>query len=483
MDMIKMKINGKTVSAAPGSTVLQAARENDIYIPTLCHFEGLEPRANCRICIVEVEGMRTFQPACATKIQAGMVVNTDTDAVRNARKSILQLILADHAVDCHHCMRIGSSKCDDLDPLFCEMCFWCDCPRDGFCELQTLAREYKVDVLPYTINADRYAADESLGSVIRNPNKCIKCRRCVDVCGEIQTVHNLSVKNRGTDMMVIPELGKPMAESVCVRCGRCVEVCPTGAIFMKEHIDEMIYQTHKYGITTVAQLDARVISKLEERYKLEAGTISTEQVITALHKVGIDYVVTDQYAKGVAFEEAVKAFGESSGQMIVTNSYAVKNFVDRYFPDMKESMISLDSPQKIFGDTVKNQFAKEKDLDPALIRTINVTVSNEECAEAAETGCVDFALNDRELYRMMLRTGGAPHLKRGTSPDTIGEIHPTPITETENFMDKGTADVLSLNISGKSITVAVANNLGQTRRLLEQVKEGNPTADIIWLRA
>lgn len=247
MDMLTMTINGKEISVTPGSTILEAARENGIYIPTLCHFEGLPSHANCRMCVVEVEGMRTFQPACATKVSANMVLHTDTEAIRNVRKSVLELILADHAVDCHHCLRIGSSKCADLDPVFCEMCFWCDCPRDGFCELQTLAREYHVDVLPYAINADKYPVDNSLGSITRNPNKCIKCRRCVDVCGEVQTVHNLSAMNRGTDIMIVPEMGKPMSESSCVRCGRCASVCPTGAIYMEEHKDPMLYSQELYG--------------------------------------------------------------------------------------------------------------------------------------------------------------------------------------------------------------------------------------------
>ena len=203
MAEVKLTINGKQITAEKGQTILQAAKNNDIYIPTLCHFEGIEGRANCRICVVEVEGMRTFQPACVTKVSEGMAVNTDTDKIRAARKTTLELILSHHAVDCHHCMRIGSSSEQSLDPKFCEMCFWCDCVRDGFCELQSLAREYHVDVLPFIQHEKDYEEDTSLRSVIRNPNKCIKCRRCVDVCGEVQTVHNLSMANRGREIMFL----------------------------------------------------------------------------------------------------------------------------------------------------------------------------------------------------------------------------------------------------------------------------------------
>ena len=141
--------------------------------------------------------------------------------------------MAHHAVDCHHCMRIGSSSEESLDPRFCEMCFWCDCERDGFCELQALNREYHVDVLPYIQHEHDYENDDSLDSVIRNPNKCIKCRRC----------------------------------------GHCVDVCPVGAIYMKEHKDEVLYMTHSYDVNTVAQVSENIIPEMTQLFKVEKGAI------------------------------------------------------------------------------------------------------------------------------------------------------------------------------------------------------------------
>lgn len=483
MDSVAIMINGKEVQAPAGSTILQAARENGIHIPTLCHFEGLEARANCRMCIVEVEGMRTFQPSCATRVREGMVINTDTEAVRNARKTVLELILADHAVDCHHCMRIGSSKCDDLDPVFCEMCFFCDCPRDGFCELQTLAREYHVDMLPYVINAERYEEDKSLGSVIRNQNKCIKCRRCVDVCGQVQTVHNLSVMNRSTDMTIIPQMNKSMADSSCVHCGRCPAVCPTGAIYMKERKDELLFYTHGYEFKTVAQLDEKVIPELEKNFKLPSGTISTMQLVSALRKIGIDYVVTDKYAKGQADAAAGKIIEEAAGTVLLTQSPAVRNFIERFYPDMKDQVTVVDSVQKTFGDYVKNVFAKEQGLDPTQIKTINITSSNEACAEAVETKCVDFALNSRELYRIFLRSGGAPHRRDGSIPDSFGRPEEMLLSDDYDFMDRDEPKRTILTVKGKQVSVAAANNLGQTRQLLEQFSKGTCDVDVLWLRA
>ena len=471
MAEVRLTINDKDCKASEGMTILEAARANDIRIPTLCHFEGLEGRANCRMCVVEVEGMRTSQPACVTKIREGMVVQTETEKLQAARKATLELIMAHHAVDCHHCMRIGSSSEQSLDPKFCEMCFWCDCERDGFCELQTLNREYHVDVLPYIQHEKDYEVDKSLDSVIRNPNKCIKCRRCVDVCGQVQTVHNLSMANRGRDIMVVPEMGRPMAESACVRCGHCVDVCPVGAIYMQEHKDEVLYMTHSYDVNTVAQLSEDVIPELTELFKVEDGAISMNQVCSALHKIGFDKVVTDECAKKASAKQAAEIIEKKiSGKepVIITNSSAVVNFVDRYFTDMKDKIDAYESAQTIFGRAAGegNAFGLGKP-----VKTVNITKVKEMGAEAKETGNVDYVWNARELYRVFLRTGGAPHRKGATAFDTFaGEEsvlpYPQLLGDKEWTLTPDYEEVAIL-VDGKAYKCAVACNLGQVRRLLE----------------
>ena len=466
MAEVKLTINGKQITAEKGQTILQAAKANNIYIPTLCHFEGIEGRANCRICVVEVEGMRTFQPACVTKVSEGMAVNTETERVRAARKATLELIMAHHAVDCHHCMRIGSSSEQSLDPKFCEMCFWCDCERDGFCELQTLNREYHVDVLPYIQHEHDYETDDSLDSVIRNPNKCIKCRRCVDVCGEVQTVHNLSMANRGRDIMVVPEMGKPMAESACVRCGHCVDVCPVGAIYMKEHKDEVIYMAHSYEDDVVAQLSDDVLPELDKLYKLEPGTIRIGQVVSALHKIGIKNVVSDEHAAFLAAQQAAEVIDKKLGKepVIITDSSAVMNFVDRYFPEMKGQISKYDSKQDVFGKLAE-EFKGEKRL-----KTVNVTNVKEAGAEAKETGNVDYAINARELYRIFMRTGGAPARKNVCAFDKSwndGSLPYAQLLKSKAWNLESDPEELAVLVDGKPVKCAVAHNLGPVRKLLE----------------
>lgn len=466
MATVNVTINGKVCAVESGKTILQAAKENGINIPTLCHFEGLEARANCRICVVEVEGMRTFQPACATKVRDGLVVNTDSEGVRASRKATLELIMAHHAVDCHHCMRIGSSSEQSLDPRFCEMCFWCDCERDGFCELQALNREYHVDVLPYIQHEADYEVDDSLDSIIRNPNKCIKCRRCVDVCGEVQTVHNLSMANRGRDIMVVPELGKSMAESACVRCGHCIDVCPVAAIHMQEHKDEVLYMAHSYDYDTAVQLSQDVIPELTDLYKVKEGEITMTKLVGAMHKLGFNNVISNEHAEFLAAEEAAKIIDENVGKepVLLTNSFAVQNFVDRYFPDMKDKIHVYASTQDKFGE-----YAKTVETGRPL-KSINVTAVKEAGAEAKETGNVDYVLNARELYRIFLRTGGAPHMRYAEDFDETFAKEVLPYKELLrakpwNLMSE--PEEIAVMIDGAPKKCAVAHNLGQVRKLLE----------------
>ena len=180
--MINIILNGKEIAVAEGTTVLEAAKANGVYIPTLCAYEGMAPKAACKLCIVEIEGEKADKLACATKVKEGMVINTDSDELFAKRKATVEEMFRQHTVDCHHCLRIGSTKAKDFDPNFCKDCYFCDCVRDGFCELQAMALKFGVDELPFEIHEHDFPIDDSTGCIVRNPNKCIKCRRCTEVC-------------------------------------------------------------------------------------------------------------------------------------------------------------------------------------------------------------------------------------------------------------------------------------------------------------
>lgn len=462
MANVNLTIDGKALSVPAGTTILEAARANGIHIPTLCFLKELDPRTSCRMCVVEVEGARTFQHSCAAKVREGMVVHTDTEAVRASRKLTLELLLSNHAVDCHHCLRLGNSRCDDLDPKFCEMCFFCDCVKDGFCDLQALAREYKVDVLPFTQKHNTLPEDKS-SVIVRNPNKCVKCKRCVDVCGKVQTVHNLAASGRGCEVTIGPTFGKAMAESDCIGCGRCVEVCPTGAIYAMEHKDELVYFAHKDGVKTAAMVSEKLIPELERVLKLRPGTMTLGQLAGSMKKIGIDDIY-DAYEA----EEAVKAQAEmllterlkKGNPVILTNSFAAKAFLEKNFSDLKDSFLFYDSALACFGAEKKEKYDKLFAFVP---------IGND-AAECEKTGCVDIVVNARELARIMIRTGSEPNPRRVSTfeklntPEASGRFDRL-LEDTDWNMDKEPA---SLEVD--SLRCVICHNLGQAREILKNAK-------------
>ncbi len=483
MTNINITINGKRLTVPEKFTVLEAAKMNDIYIPTLCAYEGLGTKAACRICIVKLEGDDKFKLSCAVKVADGMVVTTDSNEIFAERKATVEKMLQYHTVDCHHCLRIGSTKCDDLDPWFCETCFFCDCVRDGFCELQSLAREFKIDQIPGEIHEHDFDVDASLGSVIRNPNKCVKCRRCVDICNNVQRIGVLGIQKTANGSTVGVETGT-LQDSACVRCGRCVDICPTGAVYMQEHKDEVVYFAHQYDTVTAAQVSPCVVEDLEKLFNVEKGSFTIGQIIAGLKKIGINHVYTDDYALAVAQKQAEKLLDDKLGNgiAILTNNFAAKNFFYANYADLKDSFVFYDSVQRVFPDTVRAEFA-----DADNIKIYTFTNGNSNGSEAQETGCVDYSVNAREMYRIFMRTGVAPAKCFPAESESFNEIQSSEkygkLLDRADWFLNNEPEELELTVNGKVIKAAIAHNLGQARKLLDQVKEGRCTYNVIRILA
>ena len=463
MANVNLTIDGKSISVPAGTTILKAAKENGIHIPTLCFMEKLDPHASCRMCVVEVEGARTFQHACAAKVREGMVVHTNTEAVRESRKLTLQLLLSDHNVDCHHCLRLGNSKCDDLDPVFCEMCFFCDCVKDGFCDLQALAREYGVDTVPFPQKHNVYPVDATT-VIVRNPNKCIKCKRCVDVCGKVQTVHNLAASGRGSTVTIGPAFGKCMSESNCVGCGLCVEVCPVGAIYAEEHKDELVYYAHADGVKTAAQVDAELIPELERVWKAEPGTVTMEQLAGSLKKIGVDHVVDAACAAKATQSKAEALLDEKAGEkLILSNDPAAWKFLWANFAALSDRFAFYPSELELFGAAARETFGAEK------VFAFGAIGSN--AVEAAENDDVDIAVNARELYRIMVRTGAEPNPRRVSDLEIWDAPAPSgkygKLLEPISRNLDAEPEIITVEADGKTLHCAICRNLGQARRALE----------------
>lgn len=472
MANVNISINGAKLSVPEGLTVLEAAKSAGIHIPTLCQMEKLDPHASCRICVVEIEGARTLQHSCATKVREGMVVHTDTEAVRASRKLTLELLLSNHNVDCHHCLRIGNSRCEDLDPIFCETCSFCDCVRDGFCELQALAREYKVDMLPFSQKHNVHKIDATT-AIVRNPNKCVKCKRCVDICGKVQSVHNLCASGRGSSVHIGPAFGKTMSESSCIGCGRCVQVCPTGAIYALEHKDELLYYAHMDTVFSIAQVSKSATAELERLLGREAGSVSFEQLAGSLRKMGVKYVADAACAEDIARSKAEKMLDESAGKgtVIITDNYAAQKFLVKNYAELSDSFLFYPSANAEFGRLAKD-LAVQKGADLNSLKTFAVCGFGADAVEADESGCVDIAINSRELYRLMLTTGAEPRTDRtaqdcfaaeSVSSGSYGKL----LEPAEWNMDKE-AERFTVSVNGRELKCAICHNLGQLRSVMEK---------------
>ena len=455
MANVKIRINGKSVTVPEGVTILEAAKMKGVYIPTLCAYEGLKPKAACRLCMVRVKGEEKEKLACATKVSDGMVITTDSEELFAKRKALIEDMFRQHTVDCHHCLRIGSTRAADFDTSFCESCFFCDCVKDGFCELQSKAMEFGVDQLPFEIHEHDFGADISTGSVIRNMDKCIKCRRCVDIC-KAQGVGILGMIKTENGTTVGAKNGL-MADG-CVRCGRCVDVCPTGALYMLEHKDEVVYFAHQYGTETAAMVCSCVIDELQKLYGEE---FDYGQLIAAVKKLGIDHVYSPAYARAESKKQAVELLDKALGKkpVILTGNYAAKNYLRAHFPELEENFAFYDSKEKCFGDYMHEHRPGAKLID--------ISSNDSAGAEAAETGCIDYFINARELYRIFLRTGGRPAVKRPLEAEEIAPYEKVGryaglLSAGGWYIDKP-AEELLFTENGKEYKALICHNLGQVK--------------------
>ena len=461
MANVKIKLNGKRVSVPEGITILEAAKLKNVYIPTLCAYEGLKPKAACRLCMVRVKGEEKEKLACAVKVSEGMDITTDTEELFAKRKAIIEQMFRQHTVDCHHCLRIGSTKAADFDPKFCESCFFCDCVKDGFCELQSKALEFGVDVIPFEIHEHDFGIDDSTGSVIRNMDKCIKCRRCVDICkaqgvgilGMVKTENGTTVGAK-TDLKT----------DGCIRCGRCVDACPTGALYMLEHKDEVVYFSHQYGTETAAMVCSCVIDELERLY---GEKIEYEQLLAAVKKLGIDHVYSPSYAKAQSRKQEVELLDKMLGKkpMLLTGDYAAKNYLRTRFPELEENFAFYDSMVKCFGDYMHEHHPG--------VKLIDISNCNANGAEIHETGCADYFINARELYRIFIRTGGRPAVKKPIAPEEIAacektDRYPELVAAGGWYVDKP-AEELSFTENGMEYKALICHNLGQLAAAVKQL--------------
>ena len=454
MANVNLTINGKPVAVPAGTTILDAAKAIGIRIPTLCAYEGMGPHAACRLCVVQVEGEEKEKLACAAKVSEGMHVVTDSPELFAQRKAALTDMFRQHPVDCDHCARVGGSRIEDLEQEICENCFYCDCQRKGFCELQALAREFGISALPFEPRRDDFTRDESTGVILRDPNKCVRCRRCADVCRNTQAVGVLGMVKTENGQTVGVTTAATLAESACIRCGRCVDVCPTGAVWLKEHKDELPYYAHMRGVTTAALVDKTVLPELSALY---GGAITLGQLSAALRKIGVDKVYDAQeLQRVVALDAAWKlAHWDQAMPAIVAVDPAAKAFLEQKYADRRDQFVFFETAQSRFAALTKGQFD----------RLFRISGRNSLADEVRKTGCADYFYNARELFRICKRTGANPTRLPEAPLDSLGlGAEPTAYDAVIGSVDwqvGGKPEKVVLQIPGMDVPAMICHNLMQ----------------------
>ena len=486
--MINLNIDGINVSVPKGSTILQAAKEVGINVPTLCYHPDQSVKANCRVCVCEVEGYGLLQAACSTPAAEGMLVKTRTPKVIEARKTILELILANHPQDC------------------------LNCARNLNCELQTLAEEYFIRDIPFELRTRGYEKDISTFSIVRDPDKCILCNRCIEVCSVTQSVYALGTENRGHNAIVVPTMGKSLLDSPCVMCGQCIHACPVGAITEYEQLDEFFAALNDPNQVVVTQIAPAVRVAIAEEIGMRSGELPMDVFVAGLRQVGFDYVLHTNFTADLTImEEGHELLDRLNNNgtlpMVTSCSPGWINFCETFYPDLLDNLSTCKSPQQMFGSLAKTYWAEKMDIDPASIYSVSIMPCTAKKYEASrpemqDSGYqdVDLVLTTREIGRLFRMSGinfkklaganfdswmgaytgagvifGATGGVMEAALRTVYEV----VTETEledvNFTAvRGMEGIkeAEVDLNGTVVKVAVAHGLSNARQMMEEVKAG-----------
>lgn len=394
---MNVTINGKSLSAEDGLTIMEAAARHHIKIPSLCHLKDIHKYGSCRMCVVEVEGMKNLQASCIVKARDGMVIRTNSAKVLGARKVLYELMLSDHSKDC------------------------LSCNRNQSCELQALG--YTLGVSECRLFGERSACHIDVSpSITRDTSKCILCRRCVTVCNKVQEVGAINAQNRGFDTVISPSMELPLNNTACAMCGQCTVVCPTGALQETDGITPVWRALADPGKRTVVQVAPAVRAALGEEFGMKTGTLVTGKIASALHELGFDDVFDTDFAADLTIiEEGTELLGRldtvSKGKeavlpMITSCSPGWIKHIEHTYPNELEHLSTCKSPHTMMGALVKSYYANKinrKPEDMFVVSIMPCTAKKYEIKrpEMGATGFpdVDAVLTTRELARMIKQSG------------------------------------------------------------------------------
>ena len=486
--MVNLKIDGKNVVVPEGTTILDAAKQAGIDIPTLCFLKDINEVGDCRMCIVEVEGRRGFATSCIQKVEEGMVVHTHTPNVLEARHTILDLIISNHAKDC------------------------LTCTRSGNCELQDLAIKFNVLDVEFKGEMTKHKVDDKSPSIVRDFNKCILCRRCVATCKNVQNIGAIDCIERGFESCISTTYDHSLNDVNCTFCGQCIESCPTGALHEKENINDVWAKLKDPDTYVVVQTAPSVRVALGEEFGMEIGTNVTGKMVSALKHLGFDKVFdTNTGADFTIMEEAtefVKRFKENDNLPMTTSCCPgwVK-FAEMEYPENLPHLSSCKSPHQMFGAIIKSYYAEKNNIDPKNIYVVSVMPCiakkfERQREEMKVNGLwdVDAVITTRELARMIKQANiEFDKLEDGTFDNPMGEatgaaaifgvtggvmeaalrtayelITGKELQKLEFEEIRGAKGIkkATIQIGDKEVKVAVAHGLSNARKIMEEIKNG-----------
>ncbi|MFA7061928.1 MAG: NADH-dependent [FeFe] hydrogenase, group A6 [Pedobacter sp.] len=415
--MVTILIDDKEVSVPYGASLLQAARQNDIHVPTLCHHDDLSVFGGCRICIVEIDGQQALTASCAFPVTAPIKVKTNSHRIRNARRHTIDLLLSEHCGDC------------------------CSCKRNGNCELQKLAEEYAVDSYRFGHPIRKQCQiDESSAALVRDMDKCVQCGRCVRACEDIQGIGIFTFYGRGAGNTVSTYLDKPMGEVNCIGCGQCVTHCPTAALTERDETDEIWAAIEDPAKHVVIQTAPSPRAAIGEEFGLPAGTAMTWRLNTALRRCGFDKVFDTTFTADLTIMEEGTELILRLYKNLVQNdmSMPLPQFTSccpgwvKYFehshPDMLDHLSTAKSPQQMFGSVIKTWYAQMHNINPENIVSVSLMpciAKKFECnrPEMRDSGFkdVDYVITTRECASMICEAGiHLPSLPESDFDDPFG---------------------------------------------------------------
>lgn len=487
--MVTLTIDGMTVSVPAGASIMEAADSVGIHIPRLCYHPHLSILGACRVCLVEVEGLRNPVASCAYPAEDGMRVRTSSQALRRLRRDVVELILDNHPQDCQ------------------------TCERNGRCELQKLAYEMGIRERLFEGERKRPPRDLSSPSIIRDPEKCILCGRCVRVCDEVQGVSNLSQHHRGFRTVVAPAHEADMSESVCVHCGQCANVCPTAALVEHNETEAVFRALEDPNLHVVAQTAPSIRAAIGEGFDFPPGTPATGKMITALRLLGFDRVFDTNFGADLTIVEEAHEFLRrlETGErlpLITSCSPGWINFMEHFYPELIPNASTCRSPMSMLSVLLKTYYAEKMGLDPRRIFVVAIMpctakkyeARRQEHRDAEGRPYTDAVLTTRELI-WMIKTFGIEFRRLHDSDfdqplgmssgaaDLFGttggvmeaalrtayeKLTGRPCEQLEFVEVRGVQGVKEsrVEMDGKILNVAVANGLQNAKRLFQRVLSG-----------